>query len=219
MKNTHTLAAAVALALGGTSAQGAVLDLQLVGASGEFGNNGNLAAVTTASTATWTVDTATGVVTGNGQYSGLYQISPVTQLFTQAINDLSIGGGLAAGATQYACIDGNFGPAIGAGLCGNYNFGGNFVNESTVSYGPGTAFSRTIGGDDVAFTPQESLLLYDGMTTTISGITPGSTVTVSNIVPFTQGYDFTFTVVPVPAAVWLFGSALGALGWARRRKQ
>jgi hypothetical protein len=26
-----------------------------------------------------------------------------------------------------------------------------------------------------------------------------------------------FTVVPVPAAVWLFGSALGLLGWVRRR--
>jgi hypothetical protein len=27
-----------------------------------------------------------------------------------------------------------------------------------------------------------------------------------------------FSTVPVPAAVWLFGSALGALGWVRRRK-
>ncbi|MGI9331159.1 MAG: hypothetical protein ACR2QB_10645, partial [Gammaproteobacteria bacterium] len=26
------------------------------------------------------------------------------------------------------------------------------------------------------------------------------------------------TVVPVPAAVWLFGSALGLLGWVRGRK-
>ena len=40
---------------------------------------------------------------------------------------------------------------------------------------------------------------------------------------FTFPYDdvnrvwATFTVVPVPAAVWLFGSALGMLGWYRRR--
>lgn len=27
----------------------------------------------------------------------------------------------------------------------------------------------------------------------------------------------TFNVVPVPAAVWLFGSALGLMGWARRK--
>ena len=29
--------------------------------------------------------------------------------------------------------------------------------------------------------------------------------------------DFTPAVVPVPAAVWLFGSALGLLGWLRRK--
>lgn len=29
--------------------------------------------------------------------------------------------------------------------------------------------------------------------------------------------DFSTAVVPVPAAVWLFGSALGLLGWVRRR--
>ena len=31
-------------------------------------------------------------------------------------------------------------------------------------------------------------------------------------------YTVSASVVPVPAAVWLFGSALGALGWLRRRK-
>jgi hypothetical protein len=35
--------------------------------------------------------------------------------------------------------------------------------------------------------------------------------------------DFTYAnvninEVPIPAAVWLFGSALGGLGWMRRRK-
>jgi hypothetical protein len=29
--------------------------------------------------------------------------------------------------------------------------------------------------------------------------------------------DFSTAVIPVPAAVWLFGSALGLLGWVRRR--
>jgi len=30
--------------------------------------------------------------------------------------------------------------------------------------------------------------------------------------------NFKYQVVPVPAAVWLFGSALGLLGWVRRRQ-
>ena len=30
-------------------------------------------------------------------------------------------------------------------------------------------------------------------------------------------HTFELTAIPVPAAVWLFGSALGLLGWARRR--
>lgn len=30
--------------------------------------------------------------------------------------------------------------------------------------------------------------------------------------------EVTVTPIPVPAAVWLFGSALGLLGWMRRKK-
>jgi hypothetical protein len=105
---------------------------------------------------------------------------------------------------------------VGASFCGNYNFGGNFFNESSISYGPGLAFSRTIGGDDVIIGGQQNITEYDGATTTVSG----DTITISNInQAVTSGQSFTYQiqVIPVPAAAWLFGSALGLLGWARRR--
>ena len=117
-----------------------------------------------------------------------------------------------ASASSFDCVDGSFSNAVFASFCGNYNFGANYVNESTNSYGPGTAFSKTVLGDDVDLGQQQNITAYDGATSTVSG----STLTVSNITP-NGGQTFTYTIVPVPAAAWLFGSALGLLGWVRRR--
>jgi hypothetical protein len=36
---------------------------------------------------------------------------------------------------------------------------------------------------------------------------------------FETGADVTVSAVPVPAAVWLFGSALGVMGWVRRKHE
>jgi len=42
---------------------------------------------------------------------------------------------------------------------------------------------------------------------------------ISSAVPQSMVIDnFSATVVPIPAAVWLFGSALAGLGWMRRRQ-
>jgi hypothetical protein len=39
------------------------------------------------------------------------------------------------------------------------------------------------------------------------------------VVPASIGVDrITLTTVPIPAAVWMFGSALGLLGWMRRKE-
>jgi hypothetical protein len=44
-------------------------------------------------------------------------------------------------------------------------------------------------------------------------------VLAAGVVGDAVGFDnLTATVVPVPAAVWLFGSGLGALGWFRRKR-
>jgi hypothetical protein len=59
--------------------------------------------------------------------------------------------------------------------------------------------------------------LISGASTT----TPGAIFSIGNGLPLgvpnTGGEAMKFQVVPVPATAWLFGSALGLLGWARRR--
>jgi len=52
---------------------------------------------------------------------------------------------------------------------------------------------------------------YNNETFATLGITPGPYVS------FWEGDSITLNVVPVPAAVWLFGSALAGLGWMRRK--
>ena len=143
-----------------------------------------------------------------------------TVLFTHNITDLNIVGGSAAGTAAYSCVEGSF-SVVGASICGNYTHGGNFIDESTVSYGPGLAFSRTIGGDDVVSGDQQSIAAYNLILASYTG--PGGTLILQDAAfSATNGIRLTFnvaeaTVVPVPAAVWLFGSALGFLALARRR--
>jgi hypothetical protein len=127
-----------------------------------------------------------------------------------------VGNGAAAAASTFVCAEGNFGGNVGAHICSNYSLGGNFANDSTATWGPGTAFARTLGGDDFAYGAQQNLSAYNGMA---NASWMGTTLTISNAGP-TSGYDWKVDIatIPVPAAVWLFGSALGLLGVARRRK-
>ena len=209
------VAVAVTAALGGVAAQAAVVEVVLIG--GVAGSMGAPSAlILSNSTATWSYDTVTGVVTGSGNLKQQSQVSPAVpgQVFTRDVVDLSWGNGTAGDGTSFVCTDGSFSNAVGASFCGNYNFGANFFNESTNSYGPGLAFSQTIAGDDVSIGAQQSINSYDGATSTWDG----TTLVVSNIdTGITTGQSFTYQIIPVPAAAWLFGSALGLLGWARRR--
>jgi hypothetical protein len=174
----------------------------------------------TADTSTWTfdADTGTAVQTG-GVYSRLIKAA-ATPLMRHTMTGVTLSSGAATGAT-WACIEGTFGGGggntggIGASVCGNYNFGADFTNQST--YTP-SAVGATValGGDDGAIgAPQTLANSYSSMTSTALG---GGRFRLSTNTTGTSGYDFVFQVaVPVPAAVWLFGSALGLMGVLRRK--
>ena len=103
-------------------------------------------------------------------------------------------------------------------------FGANFASNSTTTWGPGTAFSRTLGGDDAAAGAQQSIASLNTMATislvgtslVLRNATCNSTVC-NGTTSFNNGQQWTLATVPVPAAVWLFGSALGLFSLIRRR--
>jgi hypothetical protein len=223
-----------------------------------------------ASTATWTWDATTGILT---QTSGFLQAnqrlsnSPVgASLLSDHVTGLTID--TMAGTTDastYMCIEGTFGAGTGSHQCGNFSFGFNAINESSVAYNvnaEGECEERTIGGDDAAgggnvfrglrswdgtltatcggatvdgnntgrgamdmsvlyqdIAAPAGLILYNrnaGATSSVAAcMNPGS---LPGEAPCQRQHWMTFSyAVPVPAAVWLFGSALGLLGWVRRR--
>jgi len=174
--------------------------------------------------------TSTGLYTATSSLSS----SPYAPtIISDQIMDLTIstGGtpGGTASATSYTCVEGTFLGGVGANGCGNYTLGGNFIDESTTVW-TGITASQTIGGDDVAGAGPRLISAYDGLGfdgfSGVDGLTVGDLVFIGNGIalggtgPTLGGGELmTFQVVaiPVPAAVWLFGSALGLLGWARRR--
>ena len=177
-----------------------------------------------ASTAVWDWDGTT--LTSSGLYSQVGSIgsSPNSAtILNDQITDLSINTATqTASATAYSCVEGTFLSTVGASGCGGHNLGANFTNETTTVWGPGTAVSQTLGGDDVLTGggPRDisaydfQLTSWNGTTLVIgNGIAVGSTSATQG-----NGEAMIFqTAVPVPAAAWLFGSALAFLGWARRR--
>ncbi len=218
--NKSALAVAVAATLGGasTAADAAIHTAVLTGVT-TYSTNGSAPGNITSSTATFSYDDATTVLTQTGgTYNARFNTSPTNTIYRHLITGAILGNGAAAAATTFVCAEGNFGGNVGANICGNYGFDGNFVDDSTATWGPGTAFARTFGGDDFAYGAQQSIANYDGWAN-ISWL--GTTLIIGKTnLALTSGQTWALNIatIPVPAAVWLFGSALGLLGVARRRK-
>jgi hypothetical protein len=155
----------------------------------------------------WAYDDVTNLMTQTGgTINARATTAPTTTLFRQFIEGLVIGNGGAASATSYSCVEGNFGTNVGASICGNYSLGGDFTDNSTTTWGPGTAASRTIGGDDVALGAQQTIVGLNGMTGTLTGLTlvmtnaTCSSVTCDGTTTFNSGYKYTYTLVAAAVA-------------------
>lgn len=186
-------------------------------------NQGLTAMAATANNdAAWQFDVDTGVfsmVSGTFEYEAA--LGP-NKLFTHTSTGASVPAGDVASADTWVCTEGTFGLAVGAHMCGNVSFGENFFLESTIG-ATATGTTVILGGDDTASGPPQSIAQWDDMTLTeIAGAADGwqRYVLANGVVGETEGFQFVFDaqVVPVPGAVWLFGSALGLAGFIRRRK-
>lgn len=227
MENRSILITAAVTSLAGGHADAATWSLSLTSMGMEI-NKGLHVANIGSSTAAFTYDDVAGLVTQTGgTFNARWTTAPTSTLFRMLATGLVMGAGATASATSFSCVEGNFGGGVGASLCGNYHFGANFANESTAAWGPGTAASRTLGGDDGAIGPVVSIADLDG-TSTLSW--DGNTLVLTNRrctyvpgpcwpSPYSEGYTWTFQAVPVPvpAAAWLYGAALLAVAAARRR--
>lgn len=93
--------------------------------------------------------------------------------------------------------------------------------------GGGVSKAEILGGAPLALDPDPNTWktfvfntttgpdVSGGVTLQLTAITGGAPGSVANIF-----YDnVSVEVIPIPAAAWLFGSALGLLGWLRRRAQ
>lgn len=226
-----TLAVAVATAMG-ASATASAADWVLVDVYTLSGVNGAFAYLYGQTNFTGDANS----LSSSGGTLNSYSYAGVTWLTTESIVNWDISSGNSS-ATSYSCIEGAFGAVVGASICGNYNFGANKTNESSID-GVG---GQNIGGDDVALGPAQSLTgNYSGLAA-FAGYTglPGDfgvdwlafttrSITGSGSGTGTGGnglsgdgkmliFEGSGAPIPVPAAVWLFGSALGLLGWARRK--
>ncbi len=152
----------------------------------------------------------------NLSWTGTVGVEPLNLFVNGATSGSYNAAGDASGT--FFCFNGPVGVgALGADFCGN----GTATPPTTSALGPQTIANKNLANGFDTFTDNG-----DGTIT----ITLSSTVYEACIADFAcipgsgssnvfakWTLNATLGVIPVPAAVWLFGSALGLLGWLRRR--
>jgi hypothetical protein len=126
-------------------------------------------------------------------------------------------------------VEGTFLAAVNANGCLNIDLGPNSVNNSSAVYNVGgiaNCINRTIAGDDLSSGNPRGLMsavagggcdAVDGAWNMWTVSQSGGQLILSNGIPLTDAGTVYLTFVPVPPAVWLFGSALGLMGAMRRK--
>ncbi len=205
------------------------------------GTSSGMAVGAVPSTATWDWDGAT--LTGTGLFFTTMHIatSPLTaSVIGDEVTDLVVNtSSNTTTAASYVCHEGNFLAGVGAHGCGNVNLGYNGVFDSALAYNVGgnaNCVNRTIGGDDISTGNPRGLTTaaasggcdavdgaFDLWTILQDDSVQGGLLILSNGIPITSPgtnyMTFEYAAVPLPAALWLFGGALGALGVALKRKK
>jgi hypothetical protein len=173
---------------------------------------------------TGTYDDGAGIVTMDaGTIEAEFRINPLptSLLYWHYLTDSSwdLGAGTVS-LSEWSCVDGPFGSTVGASLCGNISGGANLTVDSILDYTtiPGT---RTVVGDDVVLGDMQQGADYGVFFSSWAGgqLVAQATGWESGDTDNPAGYQLVFQVVPVPTALWLFGSALGLLGWMRRKSR
>lgn len=195
---------------------------------------------------TWDWNAGTGVLTQTGTLNSTQSVGP-TPLLTDHTTGMVIDTTAnTTTATSYSCTEGTFLGGVGAHGCWNLDLGGDFALNSTAVYNVGgnaNCINVTINPDDISAGPVRGLgagaggscdtqsSAYANWEILSDNIAVGGTLRLwngvgdinclnnnaKNAACANQTYMTFQSTIPVPAAVWLFGSALGVMGVMRRK--